>query len=771
MDRRSLYFVMALSLLFLGLNVYFADAPITPPKNEQIEKLEAAPSLDRLTSLFYSEEGSKSVKDGAIGQNGTYILCSKKNLPATLWTAQKEALSQQLSLETDDFTFYIYAHQSSFSLPSSSLPSGPAIVYLYAPGHKAAAYLYQGKVHLLEKWSANHALIFGSAQNGVIPFLGLWDGEKITPASTIANLGSHLQQYPLLLHTTPFPYILENEAMQIVFSPIDGSIVEINLPFASKDNSLSVIKPIAFDRMIAKESPQNNLFPLQPAWKVIDGKRELVLPSQGGYYPLLRRPTVKNFEQLPQTTYRNFLPVDSKNGAELISFSENQISYRHKGDLRSFQSSYVLPKAADLPYCFELRLSGSSDAKEFWLATAPLEVELVSNSYTPVLENMLPKKGSYSIKQISLPKETPAVYSAMSPLWVASSNSFFAILTQPLPQNSLTAFKAVMTPGEMVPPRISLIDAQFDRYPAKDYPSYSLSLNLKQKPIDSTIRVFAGPLDKDILKTVDKTIEKEDGSNPGFVSAMAHFGFFAFISEPFSKCLFLVMEFFHFFTRSWGLSIILLTAVLRLLLYPFNSWSMKSAAKSQALAPELKMLQQKYKNDPKQLQLKTIQLYKIHGVNPISGCLPLLIQMPFLVGMFDLLKTHFPLRGASFIPGWIPDLTAPDVLFSWSFPIPLIGTQFHLLPILLGAVTLLQQKLPALLKGVSPSSMTEQERSQQTMFTMMALVFAVMFYHFPSGLNIYWIFSTLFGIAQQIFTTQRSDFLHQWHRLIKIKKK
>jgi YidC/Oxa1 family membrane protein insertase len=146
-------------------------------------------------------------------------------------------------------------------------------------------------------------------------------------------------------------------------------------------------------------------------------------------------------------------------------------------------------------------------------------------------------------------------------------------------------------------------------------------------------------------------------------------------------------------------------------------------------------------------------LYRERGVNPVSGCLPLLIQMPFLIGMFDLLKSTFELRGASFIPGWIDNLTAPDVLFSWKTPIFFIGNQFHLLPVLLGLVMFFQQRMMSPLPK-DQSLWTEQQRQQRFMGNIMTVVFTVMFYHFPSGLNIYWLSSILLGMLQQYWTTR-----------------
>jgi YidC/Oxa1 family membrane protein insertase len=121
--------------------------------------------------------------------------------------------------------------------------------------------------------------------------------------------------------------------------------------------------------------------------------------------------------------------------------------------------------------------------------------------------------------------------------------------------------------------------------------------------------------------------------------------------------------------------------------------------------------------------------------------------------MFDLLKSTFELRGVSFIPGWIDNLTAPDVVFSWNFPILFFGTDFHLLPFLLGAVMWVQQRFSTSTPK-DKSLMTDQQKQQKLMGNIMTVVFTVMFYHFPSGLNIYWLSSMALGILQQWFMTR-----------------
>ena len=173
----------------------------------------------------------------------------------------------------------------------------------------------------------------------------------------------------------------------------------------------------------------------------------------------------------------------------------------------------------------------------------------------------------------------------------------------------------------------------------------------------------------------------------------------------------------------------------------------------QEIAPLVKAIQERHKKDPAKAQMEIMALYREKRVNPFSGCLPLLIQMPFLIGMFDLLRSSFELRGTPFIPGWIDDLSAPDVIFDWKYPIPLLGTQLHLLPFILGATMWWQQSLSSSLPK-DPREWTDQQRQQRAMGTIMTVVMTLLFYHFPAGLNIYWISSMLLGIAQQWWTNR-----------------
>jgi YidC/Oxa1 family membrane protein insertase len=322
-------------------------------------------------------------------------------------------------------------------------------------------------------------------------------------------------------------------------------------------------------------------------------------------------------------------------------------------------------------------------------------------------------------------------------------------------QETSQGLRALQVSGTAVPSRLIEIDQEYQRFNAANLPGYMMLLPLDEANSSMHFRIFAGPFSTNILKKVDSVYSNSStGYNPDYIAAQSFHGWFSFISEPFAKALFFLMNVFHSLTGSWALSIILLTVALRIMLWPLNAWSTKSMTRMQQIAPQVTAIQEKYKKDPKKAQLEIMNLYRETGVNPVSGCFPLLIQMPFLIGMFDLLKSTFELRGASFIPGWIDDLTAPDVLFSWKVPLFFIGTQFHLLPILLGLVMFLQQRFMSSMPK-DPAQWTDQQRQQRFMGNMMAVVFTVMFYHFPSGLNIYWLSSMLLGMLQQYWTAKK----------------
>ncbi len=558
-------------------------------------------------------------------------------------------------------------------------------------------------------------------------------------------------------------YVLENEYQQLVFSSLNGAIAEINLPFSSEKNSSSVVRKIQFDAMLQKDYPANDTFPQLP---FISAGTPLKNPVVGGYYPLLRRRIAdKNGQLLKGVTpevysFSLFSNRDEREIAEyqLKRLEKNLIEFESiQNNRRVIKTFSFPPDPSKAPYCFNVAIKIDGDARALSIGTGVPEVELISGSFTPNFDYQVTRNAKSSLERVKPPKK-PLFLSHVQPDWICNSNGFFGLLINPVTSIS-PGFLIRPISGELFPPRISVIDAKYDRFPPSKYPSYEISVPLSVTPALTEFLVYAGPMEKNIFALVDQTYANpKTGQSPNFSSSLGSHGWFSFISEPFAKFLFFLMNVFHMITNSWGISILLLTIALRIMLYPLNHWSIKSTLKMQMIAPKVAAIQERYKKDPKQAQLQVMNLYRQEGVNPFTGCLPLLVQMPFLIGMFDLLKSTFALRGASFIPGWISNLTAPDVVFSWSYPIPFFGNSFHLLPILLGVVMYLQQRFSSSTAGKTPivsKPGIDPQKQQRTMSNIMVIVFTVMFYHFPSGLNIYWLFSMVLGILQQWWMMRR----------------
>ncbi|MBJ7449044.1 MAG: membrane protein insertase YidC [Parachlamydiales bacterium] len=567
----------------------------------------------------------------------------------------------------------------------------------------------------------------------------------------VAPTNTHLEQEQL--------FVLENDYIQLVFSNRGGAVKEINLPFKTAQNQKSVVLPIGFDREMAKDYPYNDQFP-HGNYTTFDGTAKQ--GQTGGYYPLIRRDLVTdnrgNETIIPARLYALNIVSDYPEMAEMIytvkEFTNSQIVFESTQQNRRISKTFSLQQGGDVaPYILDLIINVEGESRGLWLTSGVPEVELLSGSSTPTLKYRITRKGKGEVEKIDLPKDKEAIsVTSTFPDWIVNSNGYLGVIMDPK-DVATPGYKVQYVPGSIAPTRLLDIDKEYDRFKAKDYPGYIMQLPLRATGGEMHYRIFAGPFEDTILKQVDNRFTDSNNGNPDYTACQTFFGWFSFISEPFAKFLYLLMSMFYKLTHSWAFSIVLLTVALRIMLYPLNSWSMKSMRRMQELSPEVTAIQARYKKDPKKAQMEVMNLYRTKKVNPFTGCLPLLIQMPFLVGMFDLLKSTFELRGAVFIPGWIDNLTAPDVLFSWNYPVPFFGTEFHLLPFLLGGVMFLQQKMSSTLPK-DKSLLTDQQRQQQFMGNIMVLVFSVMFYHFPSGLNIYWLCSMLLGIAQQWFTNR-----------------
>ncbi len=207
------------------------------------------------------------------------------------------------------------------------------------------------------------------------------------------------------------------------------------------------------------------------------------------------------------------------------------------------------------------------------------------------------------------------------------------------------------------------------------------------------------------------------------------FGFFAQVG----RFILRVLNRIHRVTGNWGWSIVIMTFLMQALLFPLTFKSMKAMTAMKKLQPELSKLQQKYAKDPSRLNAETMELYKKSGTNPLSGCLPLLIQMPIFIALFNALRNAWEIHGAPWI-FWVHDLSAKD--------------PFYVLPVLMGGVMFLQNRM-------NPAATSDP--TQKTMMTFMPIIFTVMFLSSPSGLVLYWLTSSILSAAIQMALKNRLE--------------
>jgi YidC/Oxa1 family membrane protein insertase len=256
------------------------------------------------------------------------------------------------------------------------------------------------------------------------------------------------------------------------------------------------------------------------------------------------------------------------------------------------------------------------------------------------------------------------------------------------------------------------------------YLSPSTSIDASEK-LTSRFTLYFGPRDLGILKQLGKKLERA-----------INFGWTDIIAKP----LLYLLRFFNRYIHNYGVSIILLTILVKILFWPLTHKSYKSMKEMQKLQPRMAKMREKYKNDKAQLNKEMMALYKTYKVNPMGGCLPMIIQIPVFFALFRILGTAIELRQAPFAL-WIDDLSAPDRLFQFPFEIPFMSPPYGIpvLTLLMGASMFIQQKMTP----------TPGDPTQAKIMLFLPIIFTFMFINFPSGLVLYWLVNNLLSIGQQ----------------------
>ena len=258
---------------------------------------------------------------------------------------------------------------------------------------------------------------------------------------------------------------------------------------------------------------------------------------------------------------------------------------------------------------------------------------------------------------------------------------------------------------------------------------YNYKAHFQANEPGSRLSLYLGPLEYKRIKDLDVGL-----------SSIMNFGIAPI--RPISKGVLWLLKFLHQFIPNYGLVLVLFSVFVKILVYPLTKKSYQSTKEMQAIQPLVAELKEKHKKDPTKLNKATMKLYKEHGVNPLGGCLPLLLQMPLLFALFQVFRSTIELRNAPFI-FWINDLSGPDIVYNLPFSLPIYGDHIAVLPLIMGITMFLQQKMMP----------TQASGQQKFMSYFMTGFFILLFNNFPSGLNLYYTLFNVFTILQQKYLT------------------
>ncbi len=317
--------------------------------------------------------------------------------------------------------------------------------------------------------------------------------------------------------------------------------------------------------------------------------------------------------------------------------------------------------------------------------------------------------------QTSGPKD---VYTATADkiLWASVSDQYFATILAPQEITGQQVWAMpVNVPDEVGQPSIKAIEG------AIEIPGFSLPAGESKTVV---FHIYAGPKEFNRLAKL-----------PNDQADIMNFGWAKWVSE----LLLTVMNTLHAWVGSYALAIIIMTIIIRSMLWPLQNAATKSMRRMAKLSPIMNELREKYKDDPQRMNQETMKLYKEYGVNPFGGCLPMLVQIPIFFGFYGMLDKAIELRNSSFL--WVHDLSQPDTVFH------LGGIPINILPLVMAGTQLWQM-------AITPKT---GDPAQQRMFLFMPLIFLFICYNYASGLALYWTVQNLFFVTQMYLTRKQAD--------------
>ena len=336
--------------------------------------------------------------------------------------------------------------------------------------------------------------------------------------------------------------------------------------------------------------------------------------------------------------------------------------------------------------------------------------------------NYMTYKGK--LKKEKVTEKDPARISSQ-PAWAAIAGKYFTLIAMPYTSQYDLAFSVKAENG--IPSASRL------------YITRPASNNSR---IEDKYHFYLGPKNQESLNIYDRGDNGFKLRETGLIEIAATKGFLS----PVENVLKWFLMLFHRMVPNYGIAIIFLTILVKLLMFPLTKKGSESTIRMQALAPKVKEIQTKYKDNPQKMNAEMADFYKKEGYNPLSGCLPMLLQFPIFIAMYNLFNNHFDLRGAMFIPGWIPDLSVPEAILNFpnDFRLPLLGwTALRALPFIYVGSQLLYGK-------VTQTPGQGGNTQMKFMLYAMPIIFFFILYDVPSGLLLYWIMSNILTMVQQV---------------------
>ncbi len=480
---------------------------------------------------------------------------------------------------------------------------------------------------------------------------------------------------------------------------ITGKTVTVDTPnfiavFSTRGGLLKSFKLKKYRESVEKNSPP----------------MELVTVKDSGYYPFLTELVKSADVAMGYAEYKvntSKLMVDANSGdAKLIFLYSSPKGVKVTKVFTFYPDNYLFDMKVTLENSGKEALA---DALTINLFNAPYEKhESRLNAHRVAV---LTKKGLEEFNEKKIRKSSPKIPGPFK--WIGYENNYF--LTALIPEEG-NGYSASLN---MIDENTHLVRTVF------------LTPQFFVKPgnkVNFGVRFFVGPKDLTILKEADYDLAKS-----------VNFGWFDIIAKP----LLWFMDYIYKYVHNYGVAIIIVTVVIKILFWPLTHKSYESMKTMKKLQPKMAAIREKYKNDREKLNQELMNLYRTYKVNPVGGCLPMVLQIPVFFALYRMLYGAIELRHAPFCL-WINDLSAPDRLYI-GFKIPYLGG-LPVLTILMGVSMFIQQKMTP----------TGGDPRQEKMMLMMPVIFTVFFVNFPSGLVLYWLVNNILSIGQQYIINKKA---------------